>query len=433
MSGASFTESIVEHAALEWLEALGYTTLSGLDIAPETPEAERQDYAQVILEGRLRQALARLNPGLPAQALEDAFRRLTRLDAPSLEACNRRFHRLLVEGVTVEIPRPDGTLAGLQARVLDFDQPENNDWLAVNQFTVVENKHNRRPDIVLFVNGLPLAVFELKNAADEKATIWQAYHQLQTYKQEIPSLFTYNEALFISDGLQARLGSLTGNKEWFLPWRTITGEGIASHSLSELQVALEGVFEPRRFLDMIRYFIVFEDDGSGKLLKKMAGYHQYHAVNVALQETLRACRKVAAREPAGRYLSRQFPGGEPGDQRVGVIWHTQGAGKSLTMAFYAGRVILHPEMHNPTLVVLTDRIDLDNQLFGVFSRCQELLRQQPVQARDRADLRQLLRVNAGGVVFTTVQKFFPDEKGDRYPLLSDRRNIVVIADEAHRS
>ena len=429
----SFTESIVEQAALEWLAALGYTLQDGLAIAPGSPFAERQEYTQVVLEQRLRQALARLNPQAPPSALEDAFRKLTRLDGPSLEARNHRFHRLLVEGVTVEFSRPDGSIAGLQVNVLDFDQPENNDWLAVNQFTVLENKHNRRPDIVLFVNGLPLAVFELKNAADENATIWNAYHQLQTYKQQIPSLFDYNETLLISDGLQARVGSLTGSKEWFLPWRTISGEELATNLLSELQVALEGVFEPRRFLDLIRYFIVFEDDGSGKLLKKMAGYHQYHAVSIALQETLRASRHVEAREPAGRYLSRQLPGGEPGDRRVGVVWHTQGAGKSLTMAFYAGRVILHPEMHNPTLVVITDRIDLDNQLFGVFSRCQELLRQAPVQARDRADLRQLLRVNAGGVVFTTVQKFFPEEKGDRYPLLSDRRNIVVIADEAHRS
>jgi type I restriction enzyme R subunit len=430
---ARFTESVVEDAALAWLESLGYTIKHGPEIGPEEIFAERADYGQVVLADRLRQALGRLNPALPAEAIEDAFRKITRLEGATLGARNRVFHRLLVDGVTVEY-RTDGSIRGAQARLLDFENPDNNEWLAVNQFTVVENKHNRRPDIVIFVNGLPLGVIELKNAADEDATIWNAFQQLQTYQAEIPSLLTYNEALLISDGVQARIGSLAAGWEWFKPWRTITGETLADTHLPELQVIIQGVFDKRRFLDLVRYFVVFEDFGGGTVAKKMAGYHQFHAVNVAVQETLRAAQMPEEiREGAGGYKATQQPGGKPGDRRAGVVWHTQGSGKSLTMAFYAGRVILAPEMENPTLVVLTDRNDLDDQLFGTFSRCQELLRQPPVQAESRADLRTKLKVNAGGVIFTTIQKFFPEDKGDRHPLLSDRRNIVVIADEAHRS
>ena len=426
-----FTESVVEEAALAWLEGLGYDVLHGPDIAPGQQKAERDVFGQVVLEERLRLALIRLNPTLPTEALDDAYRKLTRVDGPTLVARNRALHRILVDGVTVEYRRNVGSIAGAQARVLDFDDPDNNDWLAVNQFTVVENKANRRPDVVLFVNGLPLGVIELKNAADENATVWSAFQQLQTYKQDIPSLFTFNEAMVVSDGVSARIGTLTADREWFLPWRTITGEELADASLPELQVVLQGLFETRRFLDLVRYFVVFEDMGGGVLAKKMAGYHQYHAVNTAVEETLRASRLVT-REARAPYGAGQ-PGGEPGDRRVGVVWHTQGAGKSLTMAFYAGRVVLHPGMQNPTIVVLTDRNDLDDQLFGTFARCHELLRQPPVQAQDRADLRAKLHVDAGGVVFTTIQKFLPEEKGDTYPALSERRNIVVIADEAHRS
>ena len=434
----SFTESVVEEAALAWLSSLGYKVLHGPDIAAGEPGAERSDpnYREVVLEHRLRQALVSLNPDLPSDALEDAFRKLTRTDAPSLVARNRAVHLMLVNGVTVEYRRPDGSIAGAQARMLDFDQPDNNDWLAVNQFTVAEGQHIRRPDVVLFVNGLPLAVVELKNPADENATIWSAYQQLQTYQAQIPSLFTTNAALIVSDGVQARIGSLGAGKEWFKPWRTIMGREDAAAKLAELQVVLEGVFEKRRFLDLVRHFIVFEDEGGGKLTKKMAGYHQFHAVNVAVEETLRAARRAMEHRAAdvlGHYKSGHQPGGEPGDRRVGVVWHTQGSGKSLTMAFYAGRVILHPTMENPTIVVLTDRNDLDDQLFGTFARCRDLLRQPPVQAADRADLREKLKVASGGVVFTTIQKFFPEEKGDRHPILSDRRNVVVIADEAHRS
>ncbi len=437
---ASFTESVVEQAALDWLEAIGWSVVNGADIAPGEFAAERTDYGQVVLERRLRDALARLNRDLPAEALEDAFRKLTRPEGADLVGRNRGVHRLLVDGVEVEYRAANDEIKGTPVRVIDFEDSANNDCLAVNQFTVVENKHTRRPDVVLFVNGLPLAVLELKNAAAENATIWSAFQQLQTYKAEIPSLFATNELLVISDGVEARVGTLTAGREWFKPWRTIAGERLADTYLPELQVVTTGLFEPRRFLDMVRDFLVFEDDGGGRITKKMAGYHQFHAVQVAVTETLRAAElhqvdttidRVA--DALGRYESGQKPGGQSGDRRVGVVWHTQGSGKSLTMAFYAGRIIREPAMENPTLVLLTDRNDLDDQLFATFSRCKDLLRQPPVQAESRAHLRELLSVAAGGVVFTTIHKFFPEERGDRHPTLSARRNIVVIADEAHRS
>ena len=470
------TESVVEEAALGWLDSLGWSVAHGPDIAPDTLAAERADYGQVILERRLRDALAQLNQDLPADALDDAFRKLNRPEGTSLETRNRVFHRMLVEGVTVEYRAGNGAIRGAQARVIDFDVPANNDWLAVNQFTVVESNHERRPDIVLFVNGLPLGVIELKNPADEDATIWTAWQQLQTYKAELPSLFAMNATLMVSDGVEARIGTLTAGREWFKPWRTISGEGLADRSIPELQVMLEGVCEMRRFLSLVRDFVVFEDKGSGVPVKKMAGYHQFHAVQVAVAETLRAAelRRVdeEAGEDVGRYESGRKSGGELGDQRVGVVWHTQGSGKSLTMAFYAGRIICEPAMENPTVVVLTDRNDLDDQLFSTFARCQDLLRQPPVQAESRADLRARFAVESGGVVFTTIQKFMPpaaapspqpspegrgSEEGAPSPqlspsggrggnrggrgsnsggdmsALSERRNIVVIADEAHRS
>ena len=433
----ALTESTVEDAALAWLESLGWSVAHGPDIAPDTPGAERGDYGAVVLERRLRDALARLNPSLPTEALDDAFRKLTRPEGPTIEARNRAFHRMLVDGVTVEHRTDNGTIRGAQAQVIDFDTSVNNDWLAVNQFTVVENKHERRPDVVLFVNGLPLGVIELKNPVDEDATIWTAWQQLQTYKTELPTLFSMNAALLVSDGVEARIGTLTAGREWFKPWRTIAGETLAGSHMPELQVMLEGVCLPGRFLALVRDFIVFEDDGSGALVKKMAGYHQFHAVRVAVAETLRATELELADEQVverlGRYESGRKPGGEPGDRRIGVVWHMQGSGKSLTMAFYAGRIAREPAMANPTIVVLTDRNDLDDQLFGTFARCHDLLRQPPAQATSRADLRARLAVESGGLVFTTIQKFFPEEKGDEHPLLSERRNIVVIADEAHRS
>ncbi len=435
MTVGEFTESVVEQAALAWLESIRWVVLHGPEIAPGEIESERSKYSDVILEDRLRRALKDLNSDLSTAALEDAFRRLSRLDGPTSEARNRDFHRMIVDGVGIEYRRADGSIAGAQARILDFESPDNNDWLAVNQLTVVEGKHTRRLDIVLFVNGLPLAIIELKNPVDEKATIWTAFQQIQTYREELQSLFSLNELLVVSDGVEARIGTLTAGREWYKPWRTISGESLADPHLPELQVLIEGVFEKRRFLDLIRHFIVFEDHGGNLLIKKAAGYHQFHAVNTALNETLRAARLRATVDDTANFgggIDRRRSG-EPGDRRVGVVWHTQGSGKSLTMAFYAGRVIREPAMRNPTIVVLTDRNDLDDQLFGTFSRCQDLLRQPPIQVVSRADLRNRLRVEAGGVVFTTVHKFLPDEKGDRLPTLSSRRNIVVIADEAHRS
>jgi type I restriction enzyme R subunit len=433
---AGMTESMLESVALAWFESLGWAVKYGPEIAPDVLFAERADYREVVLARRLQDALARLNPDLPQEALEDAFRRLIYPEGATLEARNRAFHRMLVDGVTVEYRKPDGRIAGAQVRVVDFEEPENNDWLAINQFTVMEGRRTRRPDIVLFLNGLPLVIIELKNPADEEATIWTAFNQLQTYKAELPTLFAFNELLVISDGLEARLGTLTARWEWFKPWRTITGERVEDEGVPQLEVLLKGVFEKQRFMSLLRNFIIFEDDGSGRLDKKMAGYHQFHAVQVAVQETLRAMpmaeKATAETEMRGLYETAHQPTGQRGDRRIGVIWHTQGSGKSLTMVFYAGRIIREPAMGNPTVVVLTDRNDLDNQLFGVFSRCQDLLRQPPVQAQSRAHLRELLARQSGGIIFTTIQKFLP-EQGEYNVALSERYNIVVIADEAHRS
>ena len=424
----TFTEAAVETAALSWLSNLGWQVAYGPNIAPDTPEAERTDFTQVVLEERLREALLNLNPELPSSALETGLRSLINTEGPTLEARNRAFHHALTRGVTVPVRRPDGTTSGEPAAVVDFENPGNNDWLAVNQVTVRENQSTRRADIVLFLNGLPLGIIELKNPADENADVWDAWNQLQTYKAELPTLFSMNEMLMVSDGLHARVGTLTAGKEWFKPWKTMDDQEPGAANLPELQVMLEGVCEQSNFLNILRDFIVFDDDGSGKLIKKMAGYHQFHAVQAAVEETLRA---TELQEIASRMATRH--GGAPGDRRIGVVWHNQGSGKSLTMAFYAGAIIRDPAMNNPTIVVLTDRNDLDDQLFGTFSRCRDLLRQDPAQAESRADLRSKLSVNVGGVVFTTIQKFFPEEKGDSHPVLSDRRNIVVIADEAHRS
>ena len=431
----TLTEADVEDAALEWFAALGWQIAHGPDIGPGGSSEERADHGAVVLERRLRDALARLNPDLPPEALDDAYRKLTRSEGSTLEARNRAFHRMLVRGVTVEYRADGGRIAGRRVSAIDFERPEANDFLAVNQVTVNERDHTRRPDVVLFVNGLPLGVIELKNPADEEAGIREAWQQLQTYKAELPSLFSMNELLVASDGTEARLGTLTAGREWFKPWRTVTGEGLAEADPLELRVLLQGVCDRERLLALVRNFIVFEDDGSGVLEKKMAGYHQFHAVRTAVAETLRAAALRGERrtqEEAGHDEGLRR-GGEPGDRRIGVVWHTQGAGKSLTMAFYAGAIARDPAMDNPTIVVLTDRNDLDDQLFGTFARCQDVLGQPPAQAETRADLRRKLSVAAGGVVFTTIQKFYPEEKGDTHPSLSERGNIVVIADEAHRS
>ena len=431
----TFSESIVEAAALGWFGELGYEVVGGPDMVIE-PHPLRACYSDVVLLPILQRALARLNPDTPQEALGEAARKLTSPEGATLASRNRSFHRMLVNGVNVEY-QEGGAFRGAQVQVINFDDHCNNEFTAVNQFTVIENQHQRRPDIVLFVNGLPLGVIELKNPADEEATIWAAWHQLQTYKAELPSLFSMNEVLVISDGMETRAGTLTAGKEWFKPWRTIDGEELAPKTMVGLEALIRGMFDKRRLLDLVRDGIVFEDDGGGKLVKKMAGYHQFHAVRAAVEETLRACWIRQATGDVGQSVIQhgygRKPGSVEGDRRIGVVWHTQGSGKSLTMAFYAGVIIREPAMQNPTIVVLTDRNDLDDQLFGTFSRCQDLLRQTPAQAESRADLRKKLKVAAGGVVFTTIQKFFPDKKGDHYPALSDRQNIVVIADEAHRS
>jgi type I restriction enzyme, R subunit len=427
---STFNESIVEDAALSWFVDLGYAIGHGPHLAPGEAAAERDSFGDVVLVGRLRDAIWRLNPAIPEDAREEALRKVLRLGTPSLTQTNRGFHALLRDGVPVEYKRADGSIAGDHARLIHFEQPRANDWLVVNQFTVIEGQHNRRPDIVVFINGLPLAVVELKNAADEEATIWSAFNQLQTYKAEIGSLFYYNEVLVVSDGTNARIGSLTANQEWFKVWRTVDGEADAPKTALELDVLVRGVFEPHRFLDLLQHFIVFEEDtDSDRLHKIIAGYHQFHAVNAAVAETVRASGMSKA-ATLGEELATE--GGKPGDRRAGVVWHTQGSGKSFSMLFYAARIVRHPAMQNPTLVVLTDRNDLDDQLFGQFQRCYEILRQMPVQAESVEHLRTLLKVASGGVVFTTIQKFMP-ERGDRMPTLSDRRNIIVIADEAHRS
>ena len=409
----SFSERHVEDAALSWLAGCGYAVLHGPDISPDGPTPERVSYDQALLTGRLGYALGRLNPHLPAETLEEVLRKVQQTETPSLVEENRRLHRYLIEGVPVEVAREDGSIGGDVARLIDFTDVEANDWLAVNQFTVIEHGHNRRPDVVLFVNGLPLSVIELKNPGDVNATLDGAFNQLQTYKDEIPSLFRTNAALVTSDGLRARLGSLTASLERFMPWRTIDGSAVAPKGEPELGTLIEGIFEKTRFLTLIRDFTVFGDTGSG-LIKIVAGYHQFHAVRHAVQSTIAAARPE-------------------GDRRIGVIWHSQGSGKSLLMAFYAGQVVAHPAMKNPTVVVITDRNDLDDQLFGTFAMCRDLLRQTPQQADSRGDLQKVLTRPSGGVVFATIQKFSPERGETDYPVLTDRRNVVVIADEAHRS
>ncbi len=435
----SLNESIVEEVALEWFGELGYSIGHGPHIAAGEPAAERDSFGDAILVGRLREAIERLNPSIPEEAREDALRKVQWVTTPSLSQTNRAFHILLRNGVPVEYPRPDGGIAGDNVRLVDFSDVQSNDWYAVNQFTVIEGHHNRRPDIVVFLNGLPLGLIELKNAADEDADIWAAYRQLQTYKAEIPSLLQFNAVLVVSDGTYARIGSLTANQEWFKVWRTIDGEGDAPKNALELEleVLVRGVFDRRRFLDLLQHFIVFEEDpDSGALHKIIAGYHQFHAVNAAVEETVRASGMAgtanAVSDDSGTYWSGRMHGGKPGDRRAGVVWHTQGSGKSYSMLFYAARMVRHPAMQNPTLVVLTDRNDLDDQLFGQFQRCADMLGQVPVQAESREQLRELLNRASGGVVFTTIHKFMP-ESGEIMSALSTRQNIVVIADEAHRS
>lgn len=405
------TESEIEIYTLELLSELGYEKIYGPDIAPDGPKPERGLYSDIVLTARLKDAAARINPFVPDEAIEEAIKKIVRTATQDITVNNYNFHKLLTDGIDVSYKRKDGTTKSDKVWIIDFNEIDNNDFIAVNQFTVIENHHNRRPDIIIFVNGLPLVLFELKNAADESATIWSAFNQIETYKAQIPSLFTYNEISIISDGLEARAGTITSDKERFMPWKTVDGEQLASSLIPGIHTLIYGMLRKEILLDLIRHFIVFEQDKKGTI-KKIAAYHQYHAVNKALEST------KAAVSPGG-------------DKRCGVIWHTQGSGKSLTMVFYAGKLVL--SLDNPTVVVITDRNDLDDQLFGTFSRCKDLLRQTPAQAENRDEMRELLKVASGGVVFTTIHKFFPDKEESKHPLLSDRRNIIVIADEAHRS
>src|SRR5690625_3530166 len=406
-------EHAVEGLLLETFIDLGYEHQNDKVIGPDGDQAERISNTDVILLDRLRSAVTRLNPELPESAREEAIRKLTIAERPSLLEENRRLHRALVEGVKIEYRDDEGRTQYPAVRVLDFENVDNNDWLVVDQFTVVEGDHHRRPDVVVFINGLPLAVIEMKNPAAEQATLRSAFNQLQTYKDQIPSLFRTNAALVITDGMTARIGSLTANEERFMPWRTIDGQDLLPAGAPEADTLISGVFEKHRFLELIRDFTLFLDTGSGTV-KILAGYHQYHAVKHAVEKTIEATAP-------------------DGDRRVGVIWHTQGSGKSLLMAFYAGQLVKHPALENPTIVVITDRNDLDDQLFGTFAGAQELIRQTPVQADSREDLQQALNRASGGVIFTTIQKFAPPTGKADYPALTERRNVIVIADEAHRS
>ena len=407
------TEDQLEQEVLGWLAEVGYTDVYGPKIAYDGESPERDNYRQVILVERLRSAMAKLNPNVPLAAREDALNQVLELGLPVQLSANRLFHRLLVSGVPVQYQK-DGETRGDFVRLIDWVEVKANDWLAINQFSIQGPKHTRRPDIILFVNGLPLVLLELKNPADMKADLGKAFDQIQTYKEQIPDLFQYNEILVISDGSEARMGSLSADIERFMNWRTIDGKDLDPlGQFNELETLVRGALAPQMLLDYLRYFVLFEDDG--RLVKKIAGYHQFHAVRAAI----------------GQVVSASRPGGS---HKGGVVWHTQGSGKSITMTCFAARVMQEAAMENPTIVVITDRNDLDGQLFGVFSLSQDLLREQPVQVESRGDLRsKLANRPSGGIVFATIQKFMPGEDEDTFPVLSDRSNIVVIADEAHRT
>lgn len=419
---SAFNENTVELAALEYFSELGYRTLHGPDIAPGEPGAERDSYEEVFLWGRLRDAIRRVNPGTSPALADEAIKRVRRAESQSPIDENYRLHQLVTEGVPVEHRDADGSLRTTRLWLVDFEQPENNDWVAINQFTIVENGKNRRPDVLVLVNGMPLALLELKNPAGEHATLKSAWNQVQTYRQDIPSVFVPNAVTVISDGTSAAMSSYAGAFEHYAPWKTIEGREVVSDRPA-LEVLIKGVFEPKRFLDLLQNFIVFSDEtatdkATGQptrvLVKRVAKYHQYWAVNAAVESTVQASRP-------------------DGDRRGGVVWHTQGSGKSFEMVFYAAKIMRDPRMSNPTLVFITDRNDLDDQLFGETFAPARILPETPVQATTRTDLRSKLKRASGGIVFTTLQKFAPGEDGDANPVLTDRRNVVVVADEAHRS
>lgn len=404
-------EDKIEQNALEVLQSLGYQVLYGPNIGAEGT-GERESYHEVVLVSRLREALARINPHIPGSAIDEVAGKVRRTSGATLLLDNKDFHSLIKNGVTTEYRNASGEIKSDLVQLFDFDNPLQNEFLAINQFTIIEGEINRRPDIILFVNGLPLVVIELKNVADAKADVKAAFNQIQTYKREIPSLFRFNELCVISDGIDAQIGTISANFERFMTWKTIDGEKEVGN-VPMLEVLLRGVFAPVHLLDIVRNYIVFErNDNEKSFIKKTAAYHQYWAVTKAMESTLVATH---------------------GDHRAGVVWHTQGSGKSLSMVFYTGKLIASTALENPTIVVVTDRNDLDGQLFGTFANCSDLLRQNPVQAENRAHLRTLLDREAGGVIFTTIQKFYPEDHEDTFPILTERSNVIVMADEAHRS
>lgn len=406
----SINEDTLEQQAKLWFEENGYTSIFGPDVAPDTSNPERKDFSDVFFSSRIRSAVEAINPKVPNEGIDEAIRKLQLFDVANPVLQNQKCHQYLTEGVDVQYQTKDGTKS-TNVKVIDFENHANNEFFVVNQFTIIENKNNRRPDLIVFINGLPIAVIELKNISDPNTNIWDAFNQLQTYKKEIPSVFNYNSMLVISDGLNTKVGSLTADRERFQVWRTIDSEKDAPNSMLSLEVLIKGLFEKTRLLDFIKYFVAFETKKE-KTVKIIAGYHQFNAVRNAIDKTIEAIKK---------------------DKRIGTVWHSTGSGKSFSMVFYAGYAAQRKELENPTLVVLTDRNDLDNQLYGQFSRCIQVLRQTPVQIDNRKELREKLKVASGGVFFTTIQKFMPEIKGDNFPLLSDRKNIIVIADEAHRS
>ncbi|AKB39852.1 type I restriction endonuclease subunit R [Methanosarcina mazei] len=422
-------EDQLEQLCLEWFRDNSWDVLYGPDIAPDSDNPERKDYREVILKHYLQESLEKINLHLPFNAIEQAIALVLKPESLDLITNNRAFHRLLLEGVPVEYRKDDETIHD-RAFLIDFENIANNRFLAVNQFTIQGTKRPRRLDVVCFINGLPIAVLELKSPEDENVDIWDAFNQLQTYKDEISDLFVFNEALVVSDGYNARIGALTANKERFSPWRAVKNEDDKPLLEWQLETLVRGFFDREMLLDYIRFFVLFENDG-GAIIKKIAGYHQFHAVREAVKATI-----IAAQDPKGVAEKRAKYGDEvvPGSKKAGVVWHTQGSGKSISMCCYAGKLLQQPEMNNPTLLVVTDRNDLDGQLFQTFSNAQELFKQTPVQANDRDELRQLLSEReSGGIIFTTVQKFSPFEDEGAHPILNGRHNIVVISDEAHRS
>ncbi|WP_164121901.1 type I restriction endonuclease subunit R [Sphingobacterium sp. xlx-130] len=437
------TENEIELLALDLLQGQGYEYINGVDIAPDSVSPERHTFEEVILRERLEKAVRRINNTIPADTQQDAIKQVMRIASPDLLANNEAFHRLLTEGIPVT-KRIDGQERGDRVFLVDFDNPSHNEFLVVNQLTVIENGVNKRPDIILFVNGLPLVVIELKNAVNEKTTVGAAFRQIETYKAMIPSLFTFNSFSVISDGLEAKAGTISAGLSRFMAWKSVDGTIEASHLISQLETLIKGMLNPTTMLDLIRHFIVFEEskredaDGivSVQTVKKVAAYHQYYAVNRAVESTKRASGFTNKQHYSGAKEAPEsygLPGVKQqpaGDRKGGVVWHTQGSGKSLSMVFYTGKIVL--ALDNPTVLVITDRNDLDDQLFDTFAASKQLLRQDPIQATDRKQLKELLKVNSGGVIFTTIQKFQPEE-GNIYETLSERENIIVIADEAHRT